>query len=343
MSFSQYVSDSSANFIVQCQSLQELDIIGSSVSVQAVVFILSKCRKLKKVNAVKLAQAIEELEHDDDDAGLLELVECMPETDRCGFVTATTSKHLKTLAKICPKIMTLSIFSENNYAPASMDHHPIDWNNNEEESAEVLGVLDPNCIEFNHLQVLNTWGGCLQRNFLRQFGTQLIELKLVHVEHLTLNGAIRDIFQHCPQLENLEIQNCSIEDDIRHSDSHAHAAAAANKLKQLIIVSKCSEAFMNRLLKMIPTLEILECGTSTGLTHQVLLQNVALHQCLTHLRIFKVAHSKMLNIQSVQLLLENCRSLKEISDLTSFPAISRLELTSLQNHLIQFNVDVKLC
>ena len=91
------------------------------------VFILSNCGKLKKVNAVRLAQALEEI--DSSVIPSLELVECMPETDRCGFVTATTRRHLKLLSTKCAKIRTLSIFSENNYAP-------LDWNNNGFEAQE---------------------------------------------------------------------------------------------------------------------------------------------------------------------------------------------------------------
>ena len=64
-----------------------------------------------------------------DDMNLNYVVECMPETDRCGFVTATTSRHLKLLSSKCAKIRTLSIFSENNYAP-------LDWNNNGFEAQE---------------------------------------------------------------------------------------------------------------------------------------------------------------------------------------------------------------
>ena len=82
-------------------------------------FILTKCRKLRKVNAVKLAQALEHIPTNIQ----LELIECMPETDRCGFVTATTQKHLKILSQKCPNLLTLAIFSESDYAP-------IDWNNN---------------------------------------------------------------------------------------------------------------------------------------------------------------------------------------------------------------------
>ena len=93
------------------------------------VFILSNCGKLKKVNAVRLAQALEEIDSSVIHGGSLELVECMPETDRCGFVTATTSRHLKLLSTKCAKIRTLSIFSENNYAP-------LDWNNNGFEAQE---------------------------------------------------------------------------------------------------------------------------------------------------------------------------------------------------------------
>ena len=110
------------------------------------------------------------------------------------------------------------------------------------------------CIEFKNLRVLNTWGGCLQRNFLRRFGAQLIQLKLVHVEQLTLHGSIMEIFKSCPALESLELQNCSIQDPNNHHDQqHLQWNHSTDvKLKQLIIVSKCSEAFINRLLKWIP-------------------------------------------------------------------------------------------
>ena len=45
-----------------CSNLQELDLVGSGVTTKAVVFILSKCQKLVKVNAVKLAQVLEHLQ-----------------------------------------------------------------------------------------------------------------------------------------------------------------------------------------------------------------------------------------------------------------------------------------
>ena len=161
------------------------------------MYVLSKCLKLKKVNAVKLAQAIEEVDHDQE----LQLIECMPETDRCGFVTATTSKHLKNLASKCSKIQSLSIFSENNYSP-------LDLNNNK----SVLD-LDEDHLEFKHLTSLNTWGGSLQTGVLLRFGAQISQLKLVHVENLTLYGNLRQILlDWCPALESLELQNCSIQD-----------------------------------------------------------------------------------------------------------------------------------
>ena len=113
------ISYSSVQAIVTCEKLHELDLLGSSLTTEAVTFILTKCRKLRKVNAVKLAQALEHIPTNIQ----LELIECMPETDRCGFVTATTQKHLKILSQKCPNLLTLAIFSESDYAP-------IDWNNN---------------------------------------------------------------------------------------------------------------------------------------------------------------------------------------------------------------------
>ena len=89
-----------------------------------------------------------------------------------------------------------------------------------------------------------------------------------------------------------------------------------------------------------PTLEIFECGTSTGISDQVLAQNIK--ASLRNMRVFKVAHSTILTMKSIQLLLEHCSNLEEISDLTSFPAINRDELLALENHLIQSNIDVRL-
>lgn len=120
---------------------------------------------------------------------------------------------------------------------------------------------------------------------------------------------------------------------------HGFSNKSSSLLKQLIIISKCSEAFINRLLKLVPTLEMLECGTSTGISDQVLASNLV---NLKNLRIFKVAHSRIMTLQSVQLLLENCPALQQISDLTSFPAIHPDELVSIQNHLIQANIDVRI-
>ena len=91
------------------------------------MFISSNTTKLLKSEEAKYSQFSHFVGL--DDMNLNYLVECMPETDRCGFVTATTSRHLKLLSSKCAKIRTLSIFSENNYAP-------LDWNNNGFEAQE---------------------------------------------------------------------------------------------------------------------------------------------------------------------------------------------------------------
>ena len=67
-------------------------------------------------------------------------------------------------------------------------------------------------------------------------------------------GSIMEIFSSCPVLESLELQNCSIQDS-NHHDHHLQCRQRSHstdvKLKQLIIVSKCSEAFIDSLLKRI--------------------------------------------------------------------------------------------
>ena len=280
----------------------------------------------------------------------LELIECMPETDRCGFVTATTQKHLKILSQKCPKLKTLSVFSESDYAP-------MDWNNNnnndnadhdEQINAGMNYLEDYNTdheIKFKYLTSLHTWGGYLQSKLLAKLGSQLTELKLIHVEQITLSGALNEIFHSCLNLVKLDLQNCSIQDggggnnplELRHNNSSS--LSSHNKLKHLVLVSKCSEIFMNKLLKYLTCLEILECGTSTGISDQVLESNIS---NLKNLKSLKVAHSKALTIYSVKLLLDHCFDLQEISDLSSFPNVTRIQLQELENQLKSSNLDVRI-
>ena len=278
----------------------------------------------------------------------LELIECMPETDRCGFVTATTQKHLKILSQKCPKLKTLSVFSESDYAP-------MDWNNNNdndhEEQINGMNFLEDynndHEIKFKCLTSLHTWGGYLQSKLLAKLGSQLTELKLIHVEQITLSGALNEIFHSCFNLVKLDLQNCSIQDgggnnplehlELRHNNSSS--LSSHNKLKHLVLVSKCSEIFMNKLLKCLTCLEILECGTSTGISDQVLESNIS---NLKNLKSLKVAHSKALTIYSVKLLLDHCFDLEEISDLSSFPNVTRIQLQELENQLKSSNLDVRI-
>ena len=220
-SFSQNVTDSSVPALVQCELLHELDLLGSSLTIEAVTHILLKCKNLKKVNAVKLAQALEMLlqpENSSHNSNFkLELIECMPETDKCGFVTATTQRHLKILSQKCPKLKTLSVFSESDYAP-------LDWNNNNNndnaDHEEQMNFSFPGNyntttdheINFKYLTSLHTWGGYLQSKLLAKLGSQLTELKLIHVEQITLSGALNEIFHSCLNLVKLDLQNCSIQD-----------------------------------------------------------------------------------------------------------------------------------
>jgi hypothetical protein len=322
LSYSQYVSDACSIWLARFEVLQELDTLGTSLSVEAVAFVLSRlATSLKKVNAVKLAQALELVAGENQ---IVNLVECMPETDRCGFVTATTSRHLKTLSSKCPRLASLNYFSETNYAP-------LDLNNNGDGGQE--DHLDDDTIHFKHLQVLNAWGGALRRNLLTKFGAQLVELKLVHVENVTLSGTIRTILTDCTNLKKLELQNCSLKDEPAVSIKMIQKS----QLKHLTITSKCSEIFIDKLIGSLLSLEILECGISTALSDVVVAQNLG---NLKHLRIFRVAHSKKLTGHCVKKLLDSCSCITEISDLAAFSNVSKDELATIQSFLRDSNLDV---
>ena len=97
---------------------------------------------------------------------------------------------------------------------------------------------------------------------------------------------------------------------------------------------------MDKILRFTAkNLEILECGTSTGISDRVIAQNISNWK---KMRVFKVALSKILTMKSVQNLLENCPNLEEISDVTSWLCIQKDELVALENHLTQSNIDVRI-
>lgn len=272
----------------------------------------------------------------------------MPETDRCGFVTATTFKHLKRLSFHCPMITTLSIFSETNYAP-------LDWNNNgggsqelENEGGHNIQLLHFQDIHFKYLTTLSTWGGTLKWNFLHQFGTQLTVLKLVHVEEITLESMRNILANTCPQLAKLELQNCALNDNSISSRNRKdkNEKTSSSSLKELTITSKCSERFVEKILTFCPALEVLELGTSVDLTDAVLeavcIRSSSKFSLLAKLKTFKVGFSDKLTLRSVQFLLEYCPDICEISDLSSFNLVTKTEIQDLQESLSKSNSDVQL-
>ena len=269
----------------------------------------------------------------------------MPETDRCGFVTATTFRHLKRLSFHCPMITTLSIFSETNYAP-------LDWNNNggggslenlEYEGGHNIQLLHFQDIHFKYLTTLSTWGGTLKWNFLHQFGTQLTVLKLVHVEEITLESMLNILANTCPQLAKLELQNCALNDNVnsgvissRRKTCSTNEKTNSSSLKELTITSKCSERFVEKILTFCPALEVLELGTSVDLTDAVL-EAVCIRSSskfsMAKLKTFKVGFSDKLTLRSVQFLLEYCPDICEISDLSSFSLVTKMDIQDLQESL----------
>ena len=87
---------------------RELEIVGTSLTLDSVTLLLSALESVKSP---------------------LKLTECTPETDRHGFVTATSGKHLEILAEKCPNLDTLSFFSEANYDSIDFNNNQIDFDN----------------------------------------------------------------------------------------------------------------------------------------------------------------------------------------------------------------------
>ena len=96
---------------------------------------------------------------------------------------------------------------------------------------------------------------------------------------------------------------------------------------------------MNKLLKILTSLEVVEFGTSVALTDQIVESNI---QQLNKLKTFKIAHSKVLTIQSIQMLLDNCPDLEDVSDLSSLNNISKMQIEDMQKHLTASNIDVRV-
>ena len=171
---------------------------------------------------------------------------------------------------------------------------------------------------------------------MHQFGTQLTELKLVHVEEIT-TIAIQNILRTTPQLTKLELQNCSLLNSMQTLKSSQNFKT--ENLKNLILTSKCCAEFIQKLLQILKSVENLEFGTSVELTNEILQLSIGNWQ---HLKTFKIGHSKNLDLQSIQFLLEHCPNIQEISDLLSFQLINKTEISRLQKSLSKSNLDVHI-
>ncbi len=324
ISYCQYVTDESAQDIGSMKSLKELEIVGTSLTLQSIQFFLTTLKQLTKLKAVKLAQALETHPQDQE----LFLTECTPETDRHGFVTATSGRHLALLGAKCKHLETLSYFSEANYDSA------LDLNNNQPNFDKSLSS------QFENLRHLNVWGGRAQAEALIELlGSRIEVLKLVHVEDITLD--VIDFFlEQCPDLTELELQNCSLND--QHLIPDVFSPVQAPKLKRLSMTSRCSQRFALKLLSKFPNLTALHCGISTGLSvaimKNLLLEKLAWKQ----LRTFHVAHSDQLTIEAIELLLEHCPEIIEIGDIEAFTEICPEDVDKLRHFVKSNNLDVTI-
>ena len=96
------------------------------------------------------------------------------------------------------------------------------------------------------------------------------------------------------------------------------------------------------LLQKFPDLEFLHCGISTGFSDAILPKLILEKSGLKQLKILHVAHSDLISISSLKLLLAHCLKLREITDIEAFTEISQEETQEIRHFVKSNNLDVNL-
>ncbi|KAK7794643.1 hypothetical protein R5R35_004435 [Gryllus longicercus] len=306
---SRSVTNRSVPALLQCARLRELHLYRTSVTVEGYAQLLVGLKQL------------EDFGRCDEFGQVLEFAKSAladgPYGLRIFQSRDVTTAHLNLLVEMCPRVTHVSIFHDERISDIT-----------------VLANLD----DLSELKLLSC-------DFFTDNVKQLLEIKgrnltwlhLEHVEEIDLN-ALMYISQFCPNLKKLTFYNCEFLDHTSLSYTKL-TVPPFQCLERIVCLADCALLHLEFLLSNCFNIRFIQLGSSTGIGDETMAK-VLLRNPMRKLEELRILYSDNLSMQTVQLLMTHCHSLRVLSELESWQGITERELTEFRKHLAVSNIDL---
>lgn len=307
VSHSELVTDLSVEYLLKCRQLQALQIYGTSVTAAGHAKLISELPNLRNVGACDNFNLIVKYLDKPFYNNITKLI--LPDC---------TNSVLELLVHFFPKIQSLSM------------HFNI-------EIPDLTKLQHMYCLK--QLQLANASQGLPSSyQFFQTVGQQLIHLHLEFCHNMPLNFLL--VVGNSCRLKSLVINECDFDDyDSLVSLETQLNPQSFSTLETIIWNVRDSVTLAELVLSRAVSIRCFQIGSSTSLRHENL-ENILRANPMKFLKGLMVRDSIDMNMETVQLLLDSCPSLKVISGLETWREIPMLALEAFRDFIRRKNVDL---
>ncbi|XP_077293807.1 uncharacterized protein LOC143916541 [Arctopsyche grandis] len=312
LSSSKSITNQSVSYIIKCNSLKQIQLNRTGVTLEGFTKILLNCPKLEDMGRYdELGRVLEYIDLINSEAG--------PFNIRKYVSRYVTSNHLQLLVQLCPLLYSISLFHNSLLSDLMI----------------LIGLG-----ELSELKLMSCdFFGDQVKQVLEVKGCNLVHLHLEHVDQLDLN-ALMYISQFCPTLESLTFYNCVL---IQHTSLFTRKVNwyPFHSLHRLSYVCEGNDEHLEFVLSNAVNIRYVHLGstvkTSDSLFDRILDKNPFLF--LEQLRILK---SEELTMLTVNRLMNGCGRLHTLTELECWSKITEDDLETIRNHIKHNNLNLDI-
>ena len=319
-----------------CSKLQRLDVTASGSVTDRSIPPLMKCHYLKEIKLFRTSVTIpgyanlllghpnlEDLGRYDELGYVMEYIRTKidnfqkPFSLRAFESRNVSANHLYLLVEMCPFITNFSMLRDERI-----------------EDLSILASLN----ELRELKLLSCSFYTNRVNTLLNLkGSQIISLHLEHVDEIDLSALVC-ISQSCPEIRSLMFYNCEFL-ELTNIHPHKPSVPPFKYLERIKCASECANMHLEYLLSHCTNVRFIQLGSSTGID-DAMMRKVLMRNPMSQLEDLKILYSADLSMDTVKILMQNCKNLRRISELESWQGITRDELELFRRDLSSNNIDL---
>uniref|UniRef100_A0A6V7JEG8 Uncharacterized protein n=1 Tax=Bracon brevicornis TaxID=1563983 RepID=A0A6V7JEG8_9HYME len=296
--------------LLKCQNLRQLIIFRTSLGEHSCAELLLGLPHLEVIGqCIKFRHFLEEVELKEPNVKLaLRVIDTS---------TLNTSDMLR-ITKMCPYITRISMKYDDQmgelYVLSALEH-----------------LRELKFTECHFYTDAIDW-------LLQQMSSRLKSLTLSNVYEIDWL-ALFNIAKYCTHLEELKMYHC----DILGIDNRPHHGRQSLEpfkyLETLQFFAECVKRHLEFLLSPCKNIRYIELGSSTGIDDATM-ERILNANKMPKLEELKIFSSSELSMKTVRLLMQNCKSLRRLSELEGWGLIKKGELSALREELKRNNLDL---